>query len=243
MITIKRILCPTDFSPFSARALSHAVALARWYRARLSVLHVSPLMPSLSGSSALAIDPITLEPRARAALLARVREFAAPALQAGLETHCLLREGPVVADILAQARDEKADLIALGTHGYGGVRHLLLGSVAEKVLRKAPCPVLTVSGAAAASAQAPSRPGSIVCATHFSAPFRRALSYALSLAERAKARLTVLHVVEWPGEGRGAHAWLADCREQVESDALRELRAVVRAAPCPVLTVRAVEHS
>jgi nucleotide-binding universal stress UspA family protein len=230
MIAMRRILCPTDFSSLSARALDHAIALAGWYDAGLTVLHVSPLMPSVSGTSSLAIDPITLEPRGRERMVERVREFAAPALKAGLDTRCLLREGPIVADIVAQARQEGADLVALGTHGYGGLRRLLLGSVAEKVLRQAPCPVLTVAGAAEASVpHAPPSLARIVCAVDFSAPARRALSYALSLAQRAKARLTVLHVAEWPqGELRGHHAWFgSDYPEQIQNDALHELRAVV----------------
>jgi nucleotide-binding universal stress UspA family protein len=231
MITMRRILCPIDFSSQSARALDHAIALARWYDAGLTVLHVSPLMPSVSGTSALAINPITLEPRGRERMVERVREFAGPALEAGLDTRCLLSEGPIVADIVAQARQERADLVVLGTHGYGGFRHLLLGSVAEKLLRQAPCPVLTVAGAAGAP-PAPPRLAGIVCAMDFSSSSRQALSYALSLAQRARARLTVLHVAEWPqSELRGHHAWFgSDYREQLQNDALHELHAAVPAA-------------
>lgn len=232
MITLQRILCPTDYSHDSARALEHALALARWYGSRVTVLHVSPLMPAPRASGALAINPVTLELRAHDRMMEMAREFAAPALQAGLDTRCLLREGPIVSEILAEAREEKADLIALGTHGHTGVRHLLLGSVAEKVLRKAPCPVLTVSGAAESSTpRAPSELRTVVCPIDFSEPSRNALAYAVSLAERAKARLVVLYVLEWPeNELRGHHAWFGtDYRSQLENDTLHELRAAVPA--------------
>ena len=230
MINMRRILCPTDFSEFSAAALDHAVAFGGAHQSRLSVLHVTPLMPSVSGTGALAINPITWEPRSHDRMVEMVREFAEPAFRAGLDVDCLVREGPVVAEILAEARHTRADLVALGTHGRGGFDRFVLGSVAEKVLHKAPCPVLTVSGPAqGATPHAATELRSIVCPVDFSPTSRLALTHALSLAERSKARLTILHVLEWPqGPLHPPYAaTLTQYREQLQNEALHELRAAV----------------
>lgn len=232
MISMRRILCPTDFSEFSVAALDYAVGLARSYGSRLSVLHVTPLMPTVSGTGALAISPITLEPRSHERMVEMVREFAEPAFRAGLDPDCLVREGPIVAEILAEARHAHSDLVALGTHGRGGFERFVLGSVAEKVLHKAPCPVLTVAGAAqGATPHAVSELRSIVCPVDFSPTSRLALTHALSLAERSKARLTLLYVLEWPqGPLHAPYAQtLTQYREQLQNEALHELKAAVPA--------------
>jgi nucleotide-binding universal stress UspA family protein len=232
MINIRRILCPTDFSDFSQAALDHAVALSRSYGSRLSVLHVTPLMPSVSGTAALAINPITLEPRSHEQMVEMVRDFAEPAFRAGLDPDCLVREGPIVPEILAEAKRARADLVTLGTHGRGGFERFILGSVAEKVLHKAPCPVLTVGRRAQAAApRAAADLRSILCPVDFSPTSRLALSHALSLAERSKARLTLLYVLEWtqsPIRAPQAES-LTRYREQLQEDALHELRAAVPA--------------
>ena len=142
MIGMRRILCPTDFSGFSSAALDHAVAFARSYGSRLSVLHVTPLMPTVSGTGALAINPITLEPRSHARMVEMVREFAEPAFRAGLDPDCLVREGPVAAEILAEARHAHTDLVVMASQGRHGLGDTLLGSTAERVIRHSHLPVL-----------------------------------------------------------------------------------------------------
>lgn len=231
MIAIRRILCPTDFSTFSVRARDHAVALARDLKARLTVLHVSPLTPMIEVAGALALDPTALTPEVRSSILALLADFAAPAREAGVVTDCQLREGAIAPEILAEARQDSADLLVLGTHGRGGFERLVLGSVAERLLRKAPCPVLTVGGAAG------SRPPHtvpemrrIVCPVDFSPTSILALRYAASLAATARGHLTVLHIVEWAEgslEGVPYAKILVEGRERQCQAALQDLRKAV----------------
>jgi nucleotide-binding universal stress UspA family protein len=228
---MRRVLCPTDFSDFSRRALEHAAALAGWYEARLRVLYVSSLVPAVVGFPPM-VSPVTLEPLSRERLLQELNAFAVPATSAGVQCDFVVREGPAAAEIAEEARACGADLVVLGTHGRGGFERLVLGSVTEKVLRKAPCPVLTVSKPAeGALPREPPELRHIVCPLDFSATSREALGYALSLAERAKARLTVLYVLEWPDkEPRHPPFDVPEYRRHLEEDARRELRAAVPAS-------------
>jgi nucleotide-binding universal stress UspA family protein len=106
-------------------------------------------------------------------------------------------EGDVAAEILAEAGS--ADMVVMGTHGRSGFEHLVLGSVTEKVLRKATCPMLTIPRAAPdATGAVPSLFHRIVAAVDFSDPSMHALDYGLSLAEEADAHLTIVHVIHVP---------------------------------------------
>jgi nucleotide-binding universal stress UspA family protein len=195
VIRIQQILCPADFSPFARRALDHAAVLARWYEAQLTVLHVSPLMPTLFGMEP-AVNAATLAPFDREALGRELLKFVGETVNATPRPQLLVRSGPAAATILEYAAESKTDLIVLGTHGRTGFERFMLGSATEKVVRKATCPVLTVPPGAS---EGPERPtfGRIVCAVDFSPASDRAAQYALSLAQEAKGRLTMLHVVEW----------------------------------------------
>ena len=93
----------------------------------------------------------------------------------------------------------ETDLIVLGTHGLSGVDRAMLGSVTEKVLRKASCPVLTVPPAVETAAKVPYK--RLLCPVDFSESSLNALRHALSLAEEADASLTILHVFDWPRDG------------------------------------------
>ncbi len=202
MIQIKRILCPVDFSAHSRHALHHAVALARWYNAALSVLHVQRLVPPPYAFGDVVVPeaflPAALSDDDRTQALRAVREFVADDVASGLAVEVLVAEGVSVADaILAQAESLHADLIAMGTHGRTGFNRWVLGSVAERVLRTASPPVLTVPPRAAddgPAAEVTLR--RVLCPVDFSACSRQALDFAMSVAQRARARLTVAHVVE-----------------------------------------------
>jgi nucleotide-binding universal stress UspA family protein len=139
MLPIRTILHPTDFSPHSDHAFQVACALARDYVARLVVLHVKPfeMMYSADGY-VLPTDPEV----ARQAKREQLDHLRPP--DPAIRVERLLAEGDAVQEILQTAKEVRADVIVLGTHGRTGVGRLLLGSVAEAVLRKAPCPVLTV---------------------------------------------------------------------------------------------------
>jgi nucleotide-binding universal stress UspA family protein len=195
VIRFRQILCPVDFSPFSRRALDHAAVLARWHEAELTVLHVSPLLPTMLGLEP-AVSAATLAPFDRETLGRDLLEFVGETAKTKPVPQLLIRSGPAAATILDYATETKADLVVLGTHGRTGFERFMLGSVTEKVVRKAACPVLTVPPRAA---DGPERPvfARILCAVDFSEASNRAAQYALSLAQEAKGRLTMLHVVEW----------------------------------------------
>jgi len=195
VIRIRQILCPVDFSPFSRRALDHAAVLARWYEAELTVVHVSPFMPAVLGLEP-AVSAATLAPFDRETLGRELLEFVGETAKTRPAPQLLIRSGPAAATILECATETNADLVVLGTHGRTGFERFMLGSVTEKVVRKARCPVLTVPCRASGD---PERPlfARILCAVDFSEASDRAAQHALSLAQEAKGGLTMLHVVEW----------------------------------------------
>jgi len=232
MIAIRRILCPIDFSDFSRRALDHAFAIARWYRSTVTVLHVfAPVAVPAFGPNSAGFEPIVLTDIDREQLLAHTKKFVATESAPGTATVAVLREGNTAAEILAQAGDMDADLLVIGTHGRSGFERLVLGSVAEKVLRKARCPVLTVPRWLPDAV--PSGPlfKRIVCAVDFSDCSMVALKYAVSLAQEADGCLTVLHVmapelVDPVGVG-AEHVSLAALLVQREEQARRLLEKAV----------------
>lgn len=146
MLDVNRILVPVDFGPCSRRALCYAL---RWHReseGRLRVLHV--FRRPDQGIPAIAIAGLE-GVRQEAWEFARAeawRDLASMLQEAGAGRRVvpLLRSGDPIEEILAEARRQPHDLIIMGTHGRSGISHLLLGSVAERVIRLAPCPVLAV---------------------------------------------------------------------------------------------------
>src|SRR5688572_15670272 len=137
MLGIRTILHPTDFSKNSEYARHLAAALARDYNAHLVVLHVQPIPVAVYGYGE-GILPPTVE--ARDELLRKLEGLDIP----GVWTTHRLEEGDAVTEILNVAKDMNADLIVMGTHGGRGLTRLLMGSVAELVVRRANCPVLTI---------------------------------------------------------------------------------------------------
>jgi nucleotide-binding universal stress UspA family protein len=196
MIKMSRILCPVDFSPFSRRALDHAAVLAQWYASELEVVHVVPFMPTIFGVAA-GISAATLGPSETEALRRELQAFTAATRDKVPNLEIVLREGSAPFEILRQADDTKADLIVLGTHGRSGFERWILGSVTEKVLRKACCPVLTVPPTEMDGAADRPRFRRVMCPVDFSDASAHAAQYALSLAQEGKAHVTFLHVVEW----------------------------------------------
>jgi nucleotide-binding universal stress UspA family protein len=138
VLPIHTVLHPTDFSERSEYAFRLACSLARDYSARLVVLHVVTPPVVIYGEGVVPPEPETFRLEAEE----KLNQLEAPAAGVGLERR--LTEGEPVAEILRQAREIGADLIVLGTHGRTGLGRLLMGSVAEQVVRQAPCPVLTV---------------------------------------------------------------------------------------------------
>lgn len=195
-MNISRVLCPVDFSETSSQAVEQAVAIAGWYRARLTAVHVySPIFMPVPGLPPPA-DRVT------DSALHRVHDettkFVEAAQAAGVGVDVAIDVGQPAAEILERARSLPADLIVMGTHGASGVERLVLGSVTEKVLRKATCPVLTIPPRTHATSRFPFR--RILCAIDFSEWSCAALDLASSLAQQSGAALDLLHVVEWPWE-------------------------------------------
>jgi nucleotide-binding universal stress UspA family protein len=134
MIRIRKILYPTDFSPYSNQAYFHAVALAESHGASLTILYVYP-----GGFGA----PETAGDSEDRSYWQEQLEQIRPVNESIRTSHVLL-EGDPATEIVAYARDSSIDLIVMGTHGRTGLERLLMGSVAEKVMREAPCSVLVV---------------------------------------------------------------------------------------------------
>jgi nucleotide-binding universal stress UspA family protein len=202
MIEIRNILCPVDFSDFSRRAVDHAVAMARWYDSTLTLFHVAAVVSVAAyGPGSAGLAPVVAAHADREELLRSLRRFAGEEAGAEVPIELDLAEGDVAAAILARTEAKTHDLIVMGTHGRSGFERLLLGSVTEKVLRKATCPVLTVPRHAPDAVPAPPVLfKQILCATDFSDCSTQALDYAMSLAQEADACLTVVHVLELPPE-------------------------------------------
>lgn len=138
MLPIKTILHPTDFSERSALAFRLACSLARDYGARLIILHVAvPPMP-------IAIEGVAMPPPALDLKLLREQLQQLRPENPKVPVEHRLIEGDAATEILDVAGETKCDVIVMGTHGRTGLGRLLMGSVAEQVVRKASCPVLTV---------------------------------------------------------------------------------------------------
>jgi len=142
---IQHILVPHDFSDTAQCALDYALALAEKFAARVTIVHTYevPLLSYPEGPAITAELVGQVQAAAKAALDGVVaRSKGRP----GVAVDGDLREGPPWAEIIAAATEGGADLIVIGTHGRRGLSRALLGSVAEKVVRSATCPVLTVHG-------------------------------------------------------------------------------------------------
>jgi len=147
--TLTKILVATDFSEDSVRALGYGEELARKFGAEIVLLHVdqplAPVMlapefgPSIDTGvmSRIAEEQRLLAQKELDKIVGRLRD-------GGLKARSLLRVGAPFLEIINAAQTENADLIVMGTHGRGGLAHILLGSVAERVVQKASCPVLTI---------------------------------------------------------------------------------------------------
>jgi universal stress protein A len=145
MRVFRRIVHPTDFSGASRPALARAIDLARQNRASLVIVHaLAPLILPLGDGFVSSGTYAALDRRAREQARKQLTALIARARQRGVEATALLLDGVPHEQIPRIARRRRADLIVIGTHGRSGLSRVLLGSVAERVIRLAPCPVLTV---------------------------------------------------------------------------------------------------
>ena len=142
MIRIEKILCPVDFSDCSEKAVTYAVALAERFAAQLHLLHVLDMriyshLEPLAGSGWSVHD-------IEGDVVDDLEELVRPEDRGAIDVDTVVRKGNPFVEIVTFAKDEGIDLIVIGTHGRTGLKHMLIGSVAERVVRRAPCPVLTI---------------------------------------------------------------------------------------------------
>ena len=142
MISLKKILCPIDHSDCSKEALKYAVSFAMKDEAKLYLLHIIDIRSfndSLVAMSQQIPDKETLE-QLRMKLLDCIPED----IRDDMDVEATVIQGIPFAEIISTAKEKEIDMIVIGSHGRTGISHMMLGSVSEKVVRKAPCPVLTV---------------------------------------------------------------------------------------------------
>jgi nucleotide-binding universal stress UspA family protein len=234
MLAFTRILCPVDFSDCSRHALEQAATLARQYRASVTALHVfavAPVAQPIAVGAPIVLEPARASAGLRQSVTAELRAFTDSVDTGGTLFELTLAEGDTADAIVCHAREREADLIVMGTHGRSGFERLMLGSVAESVLRKTPCPVLTVPNRVdSATSPAFAR---ILCAVDFSPASLRALGYAAALAPSVGGDLCALHVVELvTGDGDGLRDDIVDpatdYREAFKRAAQERLDTIVR---------------
>jgi nucleotide-binding universal stress UspA family protein len=236
MSAITRILCPVDFSECSRHALEQAVALGRECRAPVIAVHafaIAPVTDRIIIGAPIVLEPAHGSSEMCDALTIELRRFVDTVHTGGTVVQVELAEGDPVDAIVLASQTRGADLVVMGTHGRAGLDRVILGSVAESVLRKAACPVLTVprrTERAASLAFA-----RILCPVDFSPASLRALQYAAELAPAIGTELCALHVVELvTGDGDGLREEIVDratdYRDAFRQAALERLEAAVPAA-------------
>jgi universal stress protein A len=139
---IHHILAPVDFSPNSRKAVTYATAFAKQFGAPVTFLHV--IQVNYAYGEFGAIDFTSIEREMRAGAEKELRTLVDAATEAGLKAESLIREGSPAKVIADVAEEQQTDLVVIATHGYTGLKHVLMGSIAEQVVRYAPCPVLVV---------------------------------------------------------------------------------------------------
>ena len=142
-MTAQRFLVPVDFSEDANQAVKYAIDLASKLGARMTLLHVIQLLPLGSGDMGV-IVPYTYFQDLEADITSRMQAYLERVTAAGLEGEIAVVRGVPFQEILETAKMQQVDLIVMGTQGRTGLQHVLMGSVAEKVVRLAPCPVLVV---------------------------------------------------------------------------------------------------
>jgi nucleotide-binding universal stress UspA family protein len=144
MIKLKKILCPTDFSEYSLYALDYGVSFAQQYKAKLYLLHVVDVFLHDPAYFAPYIPDRAMFKGYEENARSKLDEIIKKKVHKGIKTEAIVKEGRAFVEIVKAAKDEGIDMIVIGTHGRTGLSHAMFGSTAEKVVRKAPCPVLSI---------------------------------------------------------------------------------------------------
>ncbi len=215
-IALKNILFATDFSPAADAAAPFAIQIARSYGAKVYGVQVNPF------------DNYTAAAPEAWAAIAEVAEKEtkdhAQRLNEqlkGIQHEVMIGEGNIWEVISNLTKEKEVDLIVLGTRGRTGLGKALLGSVAEEILRQAPCPVLTVGPHVTVQPEKAAEMSEILYATDLTADFPAAAPYAISLAQENQAHLSLLYVIENPKTGELVRP------AQVAEAKVRKLRQLV----------------
>ena len=143
-VSLKKILVPQDFSEYSLHALKYAVTFAELFKSELIVLHiVEPIVYPADFSFGQVSIP-AMEEEIRKHSEEQLNELVEREIPAAIKATPIIRVGKPFIEIVEVAKGENADLIVISSHGRTGMDHVLFGSTADKVVRKAPCPVLTI---------------------------------------------------------------------------------------------------
>ncbi len=144
MLSFKTIVCPTDFSEASGGALRAAVDIAVQFHSELCLVHVVPVLPPLPPDPNFVLEVPEYERALHAAAEGQMKDLAAEVAARGVGVRTIVGHGDAGSEIVRIAKVEAADLIVIATHGVTGWQHVMFGSVAEKVVRRAHRPVLTI---------------------------------------------------------------------------------------------------
>jgi nucleotide-binding universal stress UspA family protein len=199
-LSIHNIICPTDFSEFARSAFAESVRLARWFGAKVTVVHVTPVAVPIAGDMGYVPLPAETGDNARQGTLDELQRFVDATEHTGVPIGMLCREGDPCHEIHKMALETGADLVVMGTHGRSGFKRLVLGSVTEALLVRPSAPVLTVNR------NLPHRKGlfrTVLCATDVSEWSAGTVAVALAIADEGAKRLLVLNVIEHRVESSG----------------------------------------
>src|SRR5246127_3934014 len=218
---LKSILCPIDFSEFSATAYQHALSLAEYYKARLVALHVVELwkypFADYAGQEA---DYGKFSEMMNAGGELQMHQFTQQYSVGRIQPELVVDQGNAPRCILSFAQKENIEGIVMGTHGRSGFDRLVLGSSTDRVIRKAACPVLVVSNAAQKTLHVEPdrrhRLSRILYCTDFSHNSEQARGYAISLVAEYKAELALFHVTEKPPDISKAQAIVAARTQELD---------------------------
>jgi nucleotide-binding universal stress UspA family protein len=201
-LKIKLILCPIDFSEFSVRAYQHAVSVAEHYQAKLVAQHIVELWrhPDAGFVPSAELYEEYIQALGESGKN-QLQEFVENHTHDEIQPELVVQAGVAADSILSFAQLQKADVIVMGTHGRRGFDRLMLGSVTDRVMRRAPCPVLAASKPHDSVAAGKERGhvhhlSRILFCADFSENSERALKYAISATAEYDAELTLLHVLE-----------------------------------------------
>lgn len=238
-IALRNILCATDFSEVSRKALLYATSIAHSHRAKLTISHVLPAdtpMPIPVEALPSSLDREWVDAKSNLKILADDPQLA------GLEHEVILERGPIQEVVSNLIRQKNIDLLVLGTRGRSGLNKFLLGSLAEGLFRVSSCPVLTVGGQAPKVDESVPKIQTILFPTDFGSQSLAALPYALSIVKADTRQLTLLHVVT-PNHA-SSHPWkgVITISEKRQLEALEVTRQMEALIPDYVKSTRNVQY-